>query len=160
MTKTKSEKKPDTKSADKSKLENLVEESKKKGFVTYDEIGKALPEESFKSPEEIESAMSNFAEAGIDILEDDEDIDIDINVDEKIRVKTSVTETEEETEKAEIDTEIGTTDAPVRLYLRDMGGVELLSRDGEIEIAKRIEQGKNMMITSLCDSPLSMKLLF
>ena len=120
-------------------LDNLVSTSKKKGFVTYDELNKSIPASKKLSVDELENAISKFSEAGIDIIEeDDEDIKLDINVNEELTVFNRIADPEEESEEEDL----GSTDDPVRLYLRDMGGVELLSRENEIEIAKRIDEGK------------------
>ena len=135
-------------------LDNLVSTSKKKGFVTYNELNKSIPASKKLSVDELENAISKFSEAGIDIIEeDDEDIKLDINVNEELTVFNRIADAEEESEEEDL----GSTDDPVRLYLRDMGGVELLSRENEIEIAKRIDEGKELMLNSLCESPLAMK---
>ncbi|MDF2965677.1 MAG: polymerase sigma factor RpoD [Rickettsiaceae bacterium] len=137
-------------------MDSLMKQAKGKGFVTYDEINKALPEEAKLTADDLEQAISKFSDAGIDILEDDnEDIKLDINIDEEVRFSPTSSDFDEEEE--EVDENLGTTDDPVRLYLRDMGGVELLSREGEIEIAKKIEEGKEMLIKSLCESPIAIK---
>ena len=140
---------------DSKSLDNLVSEGKKKGFVTYDELNKSISATKKLSVDQLESAISKFSEAGIDIIEDDgEDIKLDINVNEELTVSSRSSNTEDEEETSE---NLGSTDDPVRLYLRDMGGVELLSRENEIEIAKRIDAGKELMLNSLCESPLAMK---
>ncbi len=135
-------------------LDSLVSTGKKKGFVTYDELNKSIPASKKLSVDELENAISKFSEAGIDIIEeDDEDIKLDINVNEELTVFNRIADSEEESEEEDL----GSTDDPVRLYLRDMGGVELLSRENEIEIAKRIDEGKELMLNSLCESPLAIK---
>ena len=123
-----------------------MEDGKSKGFVTMDDINSALPEGQVSS-EQIEDIMAAFSEMGINVQE-----------------KTEDDETEsEESAKEEggnlSTTDVGRSDDPVRMYLREMGTVELLSREGEIAIAKRIEAGKNKMIESLCESPMTMKAL-
>ncbi len=143
---------------DNSDESNLVKKGKSKGFVTYDEINKAIPARNDLSVDDLEKAISKFSDAGIDIIEDDnddDDIKLDINIDEEFRL--SGNSLEAETEESPEEETLGTTDDPVRLYLRDMGGVELLSRENEIEIAKKIDEGKEIMIQSLCQSPISMK---
>jgi len=142
---------------DTKNIDKLVLAGKKKGFVTYDELNKSIAATNKLSVDELESAISKFSEAGIDIIEDDEeDIKLDINVNEELTISNRSVDFDEE--EAENDTEnLGSTDDPVRLYLRDMGGVELLSRENEIEIAKRIDAGKELMLNSLCESPLAMK---
>lgn len=154
-------KKKSESSKDQSELNPLVDKAKKQGFVTYDEINKAMPKDGKVSIDAMESALEKFSDAGIDIIDDDEasdeDIKLDINIDDDIRF--SGTSSDEEFEENQETDEISPTDDPVRLYLRDMGGVELLSREGEIEIAKRIEEGKYHMLTSLCVSPITLKSL-
>ncbi len=151
---TKKNKEPKLSETDSKNLDNLVDKGKKKGFVTYDELNKSITASKKLSVNELENAISKFSEAGIDILEeDDEDIKLDINVNEELTVFNRSADSEEENEVEDL----GSTDDPVRLYLRDMGGVELLSRENEIEIAKRIDEGKQLMRNSLCESPIAMK---
>lgn len=139
---------------DSENLDNLVSKSKKKGYVTYDELNKSISANKKLSVNELESAISKFSEAGIDIIEEDnEDIKLDININEELTIFNRSSDAEEENE----DEDLGSTDDPVRLYLRDMGGVELLSRENEIEIAKKIDEGKQLMLNSLCESPIAMK---
>lgn len=148
-------------SNDQAELNPLIDKAKKKGFVTYDEINNAMPTDSKLSVDDLESALAKFSDAGIDIIEEDdssnEEIKMDVNIEEDINF--SGASVDEEFEEAPEVGEISPTDDPVRLYLRDMGGVELLSREGEIEIAKRIEKGKLHMLTSLCVSPMTLKTL-
>ncbi len=140
-------------------LDNLVSEAKKKGFVTYDELNKSLPANKKLSVEELESAMSEFSDAGVDIIDEDEaeDIKLDVNVNQEVTVSSKATKSDEESAGPAANEDLGSTDDPVRLYLRDMGGVELLSRENEIEIAKRINSGKELMLRSLCESPIAMR---
>lgn len=146
---------------DSKNLDNLVSEGKKKGFVTYDQLNKSISASKKLSVEELESAISKFSEAGIDIIEEDaEDIKLDININEELTVQSRFVSSEgenENSEEVETPENLGSTDDPVRLYLRDMGGVELLSRENEIEIAKRIDAGKELMLNALCESPIAMK---
>jgi len=139
-------------------INELVSKGKIKGFVSFDEVNKAIPATSDISIEEdLEKAISKFSDAGIDIIDDDdEDIKLDINIDEEYRMARTSPEAEEEEAEAE-EENYGVTDDPVRLYLRDMGGVKLLSREKEIEIAQRIEEGKKIITKSLCQSPIAMK---
>lgn len=139
-------------------INELVSKGKVKGFVSFDEVNKAIPATSDVSIEEdLEKAISKFSDAGIDIIDDDdEDIKLDINIDEEYRIARTSPEAEEEEAEAE-EENYGATDDPVRLYLRDMGGVKLLSREKEIEIAQRIEEGKKIITKSLCQSPIAMK---
>lgn len=141
---------------EKSKMKDLLTNSRKKGTVSFDDINKALPDNVDLSVEDLEKAISSFSDAGIDIIENDnEDIKLDINIDDDIKISTGLIEGE--SEESEEDELAGTTDDPVRLYLRDMGGVPLLSREREVEIAQKIEEGRQIMIGSLCESPLAMK---
>jgi RNA polymerase primary sigma factor len=128
-------------------VRKLVTRGKERGYITYDEINAALPPEEFSS-EQIEDTMTMLSEMGINLIESEE-------VEE-----APAAEKEEEAESpgyaAEAD-ELGRTDDPVRMYLREMGSVELLSREGEIAIAKRIEAGRQTMISGICESPLTMR---
>ncbi len=143
---------------DFKKVDNLVFESKKKGFVTYNQINKSIATSKKLSVDDLENAISKFSEAGIDIIDDDnnDDIKLDINVSEELNISSSAIDSEEDEEDSNSES-LGSTDDTVRLYLRDMGGVELLSRENEIEIAKRIDEGKKLMFHSLCESPMALK---
>ena len=99
------------------------------------------------SSEQIEDITATFSELGIQIVEDDD-------VEESASENSEQKEAPQGTAKSE--DELGRTDDPVRLYLREMGSVELLSREGEIAIAKRIEAGRNMMFGSICESPITL----
>ncbi|MEY3196722.1 MAG: hypothetical protein RLZZ59_88 [Pseudomonadota bacterium] len=154
-----SKKSPINKKKKEDSIDDLIEKGKDSGFVSYDELNKALPEDTKLSIDDIESTISRFGDAGVDLIEDDdvEDIKLDISF-ENDELRLNAVSEEEFEEEAEIENVSGTDD-PVRLYLRDMGGVELLSREGEVEIAKRIEEGREKMITSLCASPVLLKSL-
>lgn len=147
--------------ADAENLNKLVQEGKKKGFVTYEQLNKSISATSKLSVDDLESALSKFSDAGIDIIEEeDEDIKLDVNVNKELTVSSRSSDfdsEEEDSDSADESENLGSTDDPVRLYLRDMGGVELLSRENEIEIAKRIDAGKVMMLQSLCESPIAMQ---
>ena len=140
------------------KIETLMDEGKKKGFVTYDELNNSLPANNKVNIEEIENTISKFSDAGIDIVDEDdtEDIKLDININEEVRISNAASVVDSEIEE---DIEVGSTDDPVRLYLREMGTVELLSREHEIEIAQRIDDGKLLVLKSMCESPITMKKL-
>ncbi|WP_419235041.1 RNA polymerase sigma factor RpoD [Rickettsia endosymbiont of Nabis limbatus] len=140
---------------DLNKIDNLLKKGKsKEGQVTYDDINRALPKGA--SVEEIDEVMFKFAEAEVDILDTNEDDAIkidDMEMEEGFKISTNIDhEPEDEAEEENI----GTTDDPVRLYLRDMGGVDLLTRENEVEIAKRIEEGRKTLIAALCKSPIAM----
>ncbi|HKK84661.1 MAG TPA: RNA polymerase sigma factor RpoD [Roseovarius sp.] len=131
-------------------VKKMIGEAREKGFITYDQLNKVLPPDQVSS-EQIEDVMSMLNEMGINIIEEEE-------AEEDDGKSTAVAEIGK---KGEItlgsgkDEKLDRTDDPVRMYLREMGSVELLSREGEIAIAKRIEAGRNTMIAGLCESPLT-----
>ena len=135
-------------------VKKMIKAAKTRGFVTYDELNKVLPSEEFSS-EQIEDTLSMFSEMGINVVENDEADDAQDGA------EGGEDEEEEETTGKAVATTTTTstaldrTDDPVRMYLREMGSVELLSREGEIAIAKRIEAGRETMIAGLCESPLT-----
>ncbi|MDE1903913.1 MAG: RNA polymerase sigma factor RpoD [Alphaproteobacteria bacterium] len=134
-------------------IKKMVAKGKERGYVTYDEINAALPPEQVSS-EQIEDTMTMLSELGVNVVENEEA--------EEAQAKDKESdgeETEARTGGNLDDADIGRTDDPVRMYLREMGSVELLSREGEIAIAKRIEAGREMMIGGLCESPLTMRAL-
>lgn len=142
---------------DLDKIDSLIKKAKSKKMpVTYDDINKALPINKNPSIRQLEEAILKFSDAGVDILETSEDEEIkidDIEMEEGFKISTNIDhEPEEEVEEENL----GTTDDPVRLYLKDMGGVDLLTRENEVEIAKRIEEGRKTLITALCRSPIAM----
>ena len=134
-------------------VKKLIARGKERGYVTVDEINAVLPSEQVSS-EMIEDTMAMLSEAGITVSEAEE-----AEEGEGALVKPVTSgEGEEEEASGNVDEEsVGRTDDPVRMYLREMGSVELLSREGEIAIAKRIEAGRDMMIGGLCESPLTFK---
>ncbi|MBI4030262.1 MAG: RNA polymerase sigma factor RpoD [Proteobacteria bacterium] len=129
-------------------VKQLVKKGKEKGFVTYDEINKAIPAGEFSS-EQIEDAMSTITDVGIQLVDSEDDL-------EDSSEKESDGGGYESGGNIDAD-DTGRTDDPVRMYLREMGTVELLSREGEIAIAKRIEAGREMMIGGICESPLAIE---
>ena len=135
-------------------VKKLIRTAKKRGYVTYDELNKVLPSQEVSS-EQIEDIMAQLSEMGINVVENEEEEDDDAG-DGK---STALTTKDEKTGKGVVTTNTGAsadrTDDPVRMYLREMGTVELLSREGEIAIAKRIEAGRETMIRSLCESSLT-----
>lgn len=143
------------------KLDNLVSEGKKKGFVTYDQLNKSIADNKKLSVEELENAISKFSDAGIDIIEDDNEyIKLDINGNQEVTVSSNgrlASDEDNNNESEDSNDNHASTDDPVRLYLRDMGGVELLSRENEVELAKKIDSGKALMLSSLCESPTAVK---
>ena len=131
-------------------VKKLVQKGKERGFVTYDEFNAAMPSEEVGS-EQIEDVMSRLSELGVNVVEDEEsDADDDDDAPEASGSATTKA-------KSSGDEDLGRTDDPVRMYLREMGSVELLSREGEIIIAKRIEAGREKMISGLCESPLTQR---
>ena len=141
-------------------IKKLIARGKKRGFITFDELNKALPEGKYSS-DQYEDLMSELSDMGVTLLNDEEkDEEKEEGLEEKIEEKAEVIEGEELPAKAEEEKETVSRSRegdPVRMYLQDMGTVELLSREGEIAIAKRIEAGKIRMMTALCESPLTME---
>src|SRR3977135_431687 len=141
-------------------VKKLIRSAKKRGYVTHDQINAVLPSEEVNS-EQIEDILAMFSEMGVNVVETEEATEEEggereeaeeepaaesgelVEAQQKVPAKS---ETKEPTER---------TDDPVRMYLREMGSVELLSREGEIAIAKRIEAGREAMIAGLCESPLT-----
>src|SRR6266404_2718865 len=137
-------------------VKKMIKQAKKRGFVTFDQLNEVLPSDT-TSPEQIEDIMSMLSDMGINVSEA-EDADSEEETKEEADDETD-NELVEVTQKAVTEvkkSEPGErTDDPVRMYLREMGTVELLSREGEIAIAKRIEAGREAMIAGLCESPLT-----
>jgi RNA polymerase primary sigma factor len=147
-------------------VRRMIKAAKKRGYVTYDQLNEVLPSEEFTS-EQIEDVLGQLSELGINVVESEEA--------EEGRTESAETASaadEEENEGGEVaeapaaaravvvrettaKEPTDRTDDPVRMYLREMGSVELLSREGEIAIAKRIEAGREAMIAGLCESPLT-----
>src|SRR6185437_4716523 len=134
-------------------VKRLIARGKERGYITFDELNAILPPDQ-NSSEQIEDVMANFSEMGIQVVEGEETEEGEAPV---VKAEKSE-EAEEEEPTGNVDeASLGRTDDPVRMYLREMGSVELLSREGEIAIAKRIEAGRDMMIGGLCESPLTFK---
>ena len=131
-------------------VKKMIADARERGYITYDQLNTVLPPEQVSS-EQIEDVMSMLSEMGINIIEDEEVEEGEAPAGELVETSTS-----REIAVATTSTEtLDRTDDPVRMYLREMGSVELLSREGEIAIAKRIEAGRNTMIQGLCESPLT-----
>ena len=128
-------------------IKKMIKKGKERGYVTIDEINAVLPQDKINS-DLIEDTMASLSEMGISVTEGDDD---------EAPKEKKEGEEEEEDEKGNVNEDLGRTDDPVRLYLREMGSVELLSREGEIAIAKRIEAGREMMIGGICESPLTIQ---
>ncbi|MCV2873606.1 RNA polymerase sigma factor RpoD [Defluviimonas sp. WL0050] len=132
-------------------VKKMIADARERGYITYDQLNQVLPPEQVSS-EQIEDVMSMLSEMGINVIEDDEAEEaessssgavVEASTSREVAIASSSGET------------LDRTDDPVRMYLREMGTVELLSREGEIAIAKRIEAGRNTMIAGLCESPLT-----
>ncbi len=135
-------------------VKKMIARGRERGYVTYDELNTILPSDQMSS-EQIEDTMAMLNEMGINVVESEE-------TEEPAAANAESEEEERESSSSSgggggEETELGRTDDPVRMYLREMGSVELLSREGEIEIAKRIEAGREMMIGAICESPLTLR---
>jgi len=146
-------------------VKRMIDRAKTRGYVTYDELNRTLPEDQYSS-EQIEDVMTMFSDLGINVIDSDEEED------EEARQAAAAEDSEDEDGGA-VDrhgrktfalaggnvegANVGRTDDPVRMYLREMGTVELLSREGEIAIAKRIEAGRQTMISGICESPMAIQ---
>lgn len=147
-----------------SAVKKLIAKGRERGCITFDELNAVLPQDKMSS-EQIEDIMAVLSEMGIQVVENED------NDNEEAEPKKAAAESEDAEEEAETEAEaesesptgnvnaesVGRTDDPVRMYLREMGTVELLSREGEIAIAKRIEAGRDEMIGGLCESPLTFR---
>src|ERR1700743_762903 len=138
-------------------VKKMIKQAKKRGFVTFDQLNEVLPSDT-TSPEQIEDIMSMLSDMGINVSES-EDAESEEEETKEEAEEEPDNELVEVTQKAVTETKKSEpgerTDDPVRMYLREMGTVELLSREGEIAIAKRIEAGREAMIAGLCESPLT-----
>ena len=136
-----------------SAVKHMISEARERGYITYDVLNQVLPPDKVTS-EQIENVMAVLSEMGINVIEDEEELEgdgqaarglVEVSASRDVTVATPASET------------LDRTDDPVRMYLREMGTVELLSREGEIAIAKRIEAGRKTMIAGLGESPLTFK---
>jgi RNA polymerase primary sigma factor len=139
----------DTQSAS---VKRLIAKGKERGYITFDELNAVLPAEQ-NSSEQIEDIMAMLSEMGIQVVESEEGEDPEVAA----LPKEEVADDEDAPAGNISESSVSRTDDPVRMYLREMGTVELLSREGEIAIAKRIEAGRDMMIRGLCESPLTFR---
>src|SRR5580692_1687421 len=141
-------------------VKKMIKSAKKRGYVTYEQLNAVMPSEEVTS-EKIEDILAMMNEMGINVVETEE-----AEADEGEEAREEPEEEEAESgdlvevtpktpAKSEAKEPAERTDDPVRMYLREMGSVELLSREGEIAIAKRIEAGREAMIAGLCESPLT-----
>jgi len=129
-------------------VKKMLAKAKERGFITYDELNTALPPDQVSS-EQIEDTMTQLSEMGINVVESEES--------EEAAAPEAEDKDEEKASGNVGEGDLGRTDDPVRMYLREMGSVELLSREGEIAIAKRIEAGREMMIGGICENPLTIR---
>src|SRR6185437_6350172 len=129
-------------------VKKMIKQAKKRGYVTYEQLNAVMPSEEVTS-EKIEDILAMMSEMGINVVETEETDEEESEGGELVEATPKTPAKSEAREPAE------RTDDPVRMYLREMGSVELLSREGEIAIAKRIEAGREAMIAGLCESPLS-----
>jgi RNA polymerase primary sigma factor len=152
-------------------VKKLISKARKRGYVTYDELNEALPSGEM-SPDQIEDIQTALSEMGVQIVENDEEAEAESESEDGDEAERPAVESIDDDDDDEEDGERkpgvkdaraanrktatgDRTDDPVRMYLREMGAVELLSREGEIAIAKRIEAGRDMMIIGLCESPIT-----
>ena len=133
------------KAADTALSKKLMAMGKEKGFVTFDDLNLALPADQI-SGDRLDGIISTLSDAGVNVVEKE---DGGFDEDEKV--------VEEEVEETAVVATASRTDDPVRMYLREMGNVELLSREGEVEIAKRIEEGRDLMMGNLCECPVTLR---
>lgn len=134
-------------------VRKMITRAKQRGYVTYDELNRVLPSDKVSS-EQIEDTMSMLNEMGINVIESEEQEEGENAELPAVAAGRQVAEVPEKAEET-----YDRTDDPVRMYLREMGSVELLSREGEIAIAKRIEAGRELMIGALCEGPLTFEAL-
>ncbi len=137
-------------------IKKLIARAKKKGYSTYDELNEALPQDQMTS-EQIEDVMAAINDMGVNVVENDEAGEDGDEAEQEEEIEAvDATDPMGNTPVVEKKKEVvDRTDDPVRMYLREMGAVELLSREGEIAIAKRIEAGRDTMILGLCESPIT-----
>ncbi|TCZ61347.1 RNA polymerase sigma factor RpoD [Roseicella aquatilis] len=137
-------------------IKKLIARGKERGYVTMDELNAALPSDQISS-EVIEDHLATLSDLGINVVDAEENEDGEATPAAKPATEDKEKEEDEESGGNVDEENLGRTDDPVRMYLREMGSVELLSREGEIAIAKRIEAGRDMMIGGLCESPQTFK---
>jgi len=138
---------------ERSEVKALMERGREKGFLTYEEVNDALPSDIVSS-DQIDDVMSMFGEHDIEVVDDAKKMKLP---DKPPEPEAKVAATEEEKEEEEEDAGYGKSNDPVRMYLRKMGSVSLLTREGEVEIAKRIEEGEKAVLTAVLASSLAIK---
>src|SRR4030095_6662887 len=139
-------------------VKKMLARSKERGYVTYDELNAVLPPEQMSS-EQIEDTLAMLNEMGINVVDREASEEPAAPAAKKPKAEEEGEEDEGPAPGNIDDDDVGRTDDPVRMYLREMGSVELLSREGEIAIAKRIEAGRDMMIGGICESPTTYRAL-
>ena len=138
-------------------LKKLFARAKKRGYITYDQLHEMLPQDQMSS-EQIEDVMSALSDMGVNVVENEDagdDAEPEDDSADEAEANDEGSESQPAFEVAKKKEIVDRTDDPVRMYLREMGAVELLSREGEIAIAKRIEAGRDTMILGLCESPIT-----
>ncbi|RYD52493.1 MAG: RNA polymerase sigma factor RpoD [Sphingomonadales bacterium] len=138
-------------------IKKLVARAKKRGYITVDQLNEMLPQDQMSS-EQIEDIMSNLNDMGINVVENEEggeDGEAEDDTPDEVDAESGSDDSAPAFEAVKKKETVDRTDDPVRMYLREMGAVELLSREGEIAIAKRIEAGRDTMILGLCESPIT-----
>ena len=135
-------------------VKKFIKAAKARGYVTVDELNKVLPSEEFTS-EQIEDVMAMLSEMGINVIDNEEEAEDGAQAEAAEKTAAVAVRAEAHLPTGNMKADADRTDDPVRMYLREMGSVELLSREGEIAIAKRIEAGRDAMIRGLCESPLT-----
>ncbi|OQY17800.1 MAG: RNA polymerase subunit sigma-70, partial [Desulfobacteraceae bacterium 4572_35.1] len=131
----------------------LIETGKEKGFLTYEEVNDAIPEDMV-SPQQLEEVMTMFGDLDIEIVEDEHKEDGGVNPDNTKEEKSTTVKEDSPSFEAGV---IGRTSDPVRMYLREMGQVSLLTREGEVEIAKRIEEGEGLITQVVLRTPIALQ---
>ena len=142
----------------RSELKRLIARGKEQGYLTYGEINDHLPEEVF-DPEQMENVISMINDMGIDVFEEAPDGDTLLDAEGNVGVAAQEAEEAAEEALAVVEADIGRTSDPVRMYMREMGTVELLTREGEIEIARRIEDGLMQVLRAVSTCPTTISLL-
>lgn len=131
-------------------VKRMIERGKARGYITYDALNKTLPDDQYTS-EQIEDIMSMLSDMGINVIDSEEE-------DEEGAAEGAADSDDDDGRKAgNVEDSASRTDDPVRMYLREMGTVDLLSREGEIALAKRIEAGRETMINGICESPMAIR---
>ena len=141
-----------TEKAQKSRLKVLIAKGKEQGYLTYSEVNDHLPE-GIVDPSQVEDIINTINDMGINVCETAPEGESLILSDSSVSEADDDTTEEAVAALASIETELGRTTDPVRMYMREMGSVELLTREGEIEIAKRIEEGLKQVLEALATNP-------